>query len=264
LGDIWELLNNNFEFPPAEVIIGGFPCQDFSHSGNRKGFQSERGILYKAYVEVVKRVKPIIFIAENVYGLLTMPNNPIDIIINDFKNIGYDVTYQLIKCEEFGIPQTRWRVIIIGIRNDFGHKIDLNITENKIKCPIRPYFSHLPEPQQSSDPAQQVYSKAARLTKGQGQNEICLDKFGPTIRAEHHGNIEFRRIYQGINNEDHLPQRRLTVREVSLIQTFPPKCILTEQRKTMSAYKPIGNAVPPLLSYIIANKVYQILLHCHI
>jgi DNA (cytosine-5)-methyltransferase 1 len=82
------------------------------------------------------------------------------------------------------------------------------------------------------------------------------------MRAEHHGNIEFRRINGGNNKEDHLPERRLSVREAALIQTFPPNCILTERKPTNIAYKPIGNAVPPLLGYIIARKVQQILEEC--
>ena len=79
------------------------------------------------------------------------------------------------------------------------------------------------------------------------------------MRAEHHGNIEFRRVTGGKNKEDHLPERRLTVREAALIQTFPPKCVLTEGKPTGMAYKPIGNAVPPLLGYIIARKVLGLL-----
>ena len=80
------------------------------------------------------------------------------------------------------------------------------------------------------------------------------------MRAEHHGNIEFRRITGGKNNEPSKNERRLTVREAALIQTFPPNCLLTEpNKKTSKAYKPIGNAVPPLLGYIIAKKVEQIL-----
>lgn len=262
--DIRLLLEENFVFPKADVICGGFPCQDFSHSGKRKGLESKRGTLYQCFVEVVKRVRPKMFIAENVHGLLTMKGEPIKQIISDFSQVGYNVKYQLVKCEEHGIPQTRWRVIIMGIQKDLKNvlKEDWNVIDyNKRKCTLRDYFNHLKEPDKTEDPAQQVYSKAAKLEKGQGQKEISLDNFGPTMRAEHHGNIEFRRHFGGINNEGELSERRLTVREAALIQTFPPNTILTEPGKkpTMTAYKPIGNAVPPLLGYLIAHKVYDIL-----
>jgi len=263
LKDIRDLLKDNYAFPDAHVIIGGFPCQDFSHAGKRQGFDSKRGTLYQSFVELVKRKNPVLFVAENVQGLLTMPGNPIDKIIADFSALGYDVKYQLVKCEEHGIPQTRWRVIIMGM--SLVHKESSNlpdnwniIDENKISCNVRSYFQHLQEPEVSEDLAQQAYSKAAKLEKGQGQIEVLLDSHSPTIRAEHHGNIEFRRLNGGKNKEA-LPQRRLTVREAALIQTFPPDCNLTGAKKTSMAYKPIGNAVPPLLGYIIARKIHTLL-----
>ena len=262
LKDIRDLLKDNFAFPVADVITGGFPCQDFSHAGKRKGFDAARGTLYQSYVELVKRVKPVIFVAENVNGLLTMPGNPILTIIADFTAVGYEVKYHLMKCEEYGIPQTRWRVIIMGIRLDKKKNLsdDWNIiSENRLTCHVGHYFKHLQEPDVTTDAAQTVYSKAARLAKGQGQKEVGLDEFAPTMRAEHHGNIEFRRI-RGGKNEANLPERRLSVREAALIQTFPPNCKLTEpDRPSSKAYKPIGNAVPPLLGYIIARKVQQVL-----
>jgi DNA (cytosine-5)-methyltransferase 1 len=263
LKDIRDLLTENFNFPSAEVITGGFPCQDFSHAGKRKGFDSNRGTLYQSYVELVKRIKPLVFVAENVNGLLTMPGEPIKKIIDDFSKVGYQVKYQLIKCEEYGIPQTRWRVIIMGIRLDKLDKLEETwniIDENKVKCAIGCYFKHLQEPNTTDDPAQKIYSKAARLEKGQGQKEVGLNEFAPTMRAEHHGNIEFRRITGGKNKESNMIERRLSIREAALIQTFPPSCVLTEPNKPNSkAYKPIGNAVPPLLGYIIARKVQNIL-----
>jgi len=145
-------------------------------------------MLYKSFVAVVEQVKPKIFVAENVYGLLTMKNEPIKQIIIDFEKINYDVSYELIKSNEYEIPQKRWRVIIIGISKNWN-----NITINKKLCNIRPYFKHLIEPDITIDKSQQLYSKAKKLDKGQGQIEINLDNISPTIRAEHHGNIEFRR-----------------------------------------------------------------------
>lgn len=262
LKDLRDILAEHYVFPSAEVITGGFPCQDFSHAGKRKGFDSTRGALYQSYVEVVRRVRPMVFVAENVQGLLTMPGNPIQTIMNDFSAVGYDVAYQLVKCEEYGIPQTRHRVIIMGVRSEYRSKLPegWNLLTEKRTCVLSHYFNHLEEPDVSRDVAQQSYSKAAKLTKGQGQSEVKMDGFGPTMRAEHHGNIEFRRVTDG-KHERHLPERRLTVREAALIQTFPPDCILTD-KKTCMAYKPIGNAVPPLLGYLLARKVLHILELC--
>ena len=275
---IYNLISENFAFPQADIVVGGFPCNDFSHCGKREGFKSNkghdlkekvdtekensRGTLYKSFVEVVKRVKPKIFIAENVYGLLTMKNEPIKQIMEDFSEVGYDVDYQVIYCPDFGIPQTRKRVIIMGISKD--RNIDIGkewniITKNKTTCNIGKYFEHLKEPDMTTDISQMAYSKAKKLEKGQGQTEVNMSKFAPTMRAEHHGNIEFRRHKNSKVNETEkdMIERRLTVREAGLIQTFPPDYVFSKI-KNMTAYKYIGNAVPPLLGYLIADKVYEL------
>ena len=276
---IFDLLKEKYKFPDTDVIVGGFPCMDFSHCGKRKGFKSEkshnltddvsndfensRGTLYKCFVEVVKQVKPKIFVAENVYGLLTM-KGVINQIVNEFEEIGYDVEYQLVDCTQFGIPQTRKRVIIMGISNNrTTTTIPKNwniITKNQTQCNVGKYFEHLKEPSETADISQQLYSKAKKLDKGQGQKEINMNSFAPTIRAEHHGNIEFRRYKDSkINkNESDLDERRLTIREAGLTQTFPPEYIFTV-RNSMKSYKYIGNAVPPLLGYLIANKVEELI-----
>jgi len=278
IGSIYTLLDSDFDFPDCDVIVGGFPCQDFSHAGKRKGFKSNkshdlkskvsettynRGNLYKCFVKVIQIKNPKIFVAENVYGLLTMPGDPIKQIIKDFADLGYTVTYQLVNCIDLGIPQTRKRVIIIGIRND--HKNELPdkwhiLTKSEKTCYVGQYLQHLKEPSDSDDFSQKSYSKAKRLKKGQGQTEINLNGFAPTMRAEHHGNIEFRRHNPSILNpsESNLPERRLTVREAALIQTFPPTMIFNTT-VSQSPYKYIGNAVPPLLGYIIAKKVLKLL-----
>ena len=133
-----------------------------------------------------------------------MKNEPIKQIVDDFENLGYDVNYQLIKANEYGIPQKRWRVIIMGIskqRNNNLLEENWNyITKNKISCSVKNYLQHLIEPYESEDISQQVFSKAQKLDKGQGQIEIDLNDFAPTIRAEHHGNIEFRRHKNGIKS----------------------------------------------------------------
>ena len=278
---IHTLLANGFEFPEADVVIGGFPCQDFSHAGNRKGFKSAvgaagtkgassdtkaitRGTLYKSFVEVVKQVRPKVFVAENVYGLLTMKSEPIKQIMKDFSDVGYDVAYQVVYCPEFGIPQTRKRVIIMGIAKNRNGEIDSEwnaIRKNQASCNIGKYFNHLQEPDLTSDLSQMVYSKAKKLAKGQGQTAIDMNSHAPTMRAEHHGNIEFRRhansdpSFAGFKAKR--LERRLTVREAGLIQTFPPDYIFSK-KKVMTAYKYIGNAVPPLLGYLIADKVHEL------
>ena len=130
-------------------------------------------------------------------------------------------------------------------------------------------FIDLVEPEFSNDVCQQKYSKAKFMGKHcQGQQEVKLKGVGPTIRSEHHGNIEFRRLAEDHGGEYHqelakgMKERRLTVRECARIQTFPDdyEFIITKKEGNVSvsaseAYKIIGNAVPPLLAYHIAKRI---------
>lgn len=301
-----------------DIVIGGFPCQDFSVSGKRKGFNSirthdgkirtdnspseeNRGKLYYWMKEVIEITKPKIFIAENVKGLINMGEIK-DIIQSDFssadKNNYIVLPPQVLHAGNFGVPESRERVFFIGIRKDSLKKDIAQILEgNDIPTNLYPYpnpthnytlknnlladpvllkdiFKSLKEPNESSDPSQRFYSKAKYMgTHCQGQKEININSIGPTIRSEHHGNIEFRRLSleHGGKNIDELKkgltERRLTPRECALIQSFPPDYQFVipkdyEWKKFIvsasGAYKVIGNAVPPILAYHIAMRIKEL------
>jgi len=137
--DIWDI--DLDKTPDVDVIIGGFPCQDFSvlKGGKRGGFKTKRGVLYTKFVEAVSKKQPLFFVAENVKGLLTAHNGwAIKKIKQDFEKVGYKVQYKLINFADYGVPQNRERVIIVGIRSDLGinfvfpeptHKISLSLSK---------------------------------------------------------------------------------------------------------------------------------------
>ena len=110
------------QIPDSDIILGGFPCQGFSLSGPRK-IDDSRNVLYKHYVRIVKEKQPLIFVGENVKGLLTMGDGKIiEAIIAEFSDCGYDVFLQLVNAKDFGVPQDRERVIICGFRKDLKIK----------------------------------------------------------------------------------------------------------------------------------------------
>lgn len=197
----------------------------------------------------------------------------------------------------YGVPETRERVIFIGMHKSALKKSALKALElddipveydpyprpthnhsanrQELQSPVtcRDVFSGLREPSESADLSQRFYSKAKYMGKHcQGQSEIDLDGLGPTIRSEHHGNIEFRRlsIEHGGKHADELArglaERRLTPRECALIQTFPPDYPFVTRQGYSSkfgvspsgAYKVIGNAVPPMLAYNIARRLQEV------
>lgn len=302
-------------FPEGiDVVTGGFPCQDFSVSGKRQGFESNkdhtgklreddeaseetRGKLYYWMKQVIEITKPKIFIAENVKGLVNLGDVK-SIIQKDFSRAdgdGYIVLDpQVLHAGNYGVPESRERVIFIGIRksalkvkalralekaeipknyNPYPNPTHAcTVKDKKLLPPVvcRDVFTGLEEPDMTTDLSQRYYSQAKYMgAHCQGQKEIALDNIGPTIRSEHHGNIEYRRLSLengGILTEElnaGLRERRLTPRECALIQTFPPdypfvSCKNKSTRFELSAsgaYKVIGNAVPPVLAYHIANRI---------
>lgn len=300
-----------------DVVLGGFPCQDFSVAGKRMGFDSQkddygkrrendkpseesRGKLYYWMKQVIDIVRPKIFVAENVKGLVNLGNVK-DIIQKDFASAdgdGYIVlTPKVLHAGNYGVPESRERVIFIGIRRDCLKAEALEaleadtvpttfdpypqpthactIKDNTLLPPVTTYdvLKDLKEPDESMDESQKVYSKAKFLGNGsQGQIEIKLDNIGPTIRSEHHGNIEFRRLsaeHGGKHTEElqaGLVERRLTPRECAMIQTFPPDYNFVMKKpagrgfllSSSGAYKVIGNAVPPVLAYNIATRIQSL------
>lgn len=314
-----------FSFPSdIDVVTGGFPCNDFSVSGKRKGFDSHRlhdgtlrtgeeelesrGKLYLWMKQIVEITKPKVFVAENVKGLVSLANVK-QIIEDDFRHIsgGYIVVpAKVLYAPDYGIPQTRERVIFIGLkRESLRPEALVALTSSLIPSEYDLYppkthgkyetsllksyvsvgevLSDLPEPTESLDLSQMSYSKAKYMgVHCQGQKEVDLRAPGPTIRAEHHGNIEYRRLskeHKGQCEEElakGLCERRLTVRECARIQTFPDDysfvidkpesekiCwfddhALSSRASYLNAtagYRVIGNAVPPLLGYHIAKRL---------
>lgn len=300
----------------VDVVTGGFPCQDFSIAGKRRGFQSEmshnghhiegkpseetRGKLYYWMKQVIEIVRPKIFVAENVKGLVSLGDVK-NIIQKDFQtagNNGYFVFEpQVLHAGNYGVPETRERVIFIGVRLDSLNKVsrkifesgkipeeynpypqathNFNVGNSKLPEPVicRDVLGNLLEPDESKDLSQKLYSKAKYMGEHcQGQSEINFNGLGPTIRSEHHGNIEYRRLSKehGGKRVEELEkgklERRLTPRECALIQTFPPDYTFVHykgytKRYSVSpsgAYKVIGNAVPPMLAYNIAKRLEEI------
>jgi len=286
-----------------DVVTGGFPCQDFSVAGKRKGFHSEvshtgrrltinepteenRGKLYMWMREVVSLTQPRVFIAENVKGLTSLEGVR-EIIEHDFAdaaNEGYLVVpTRVLQAANYGVPQSRERIFFFGFRRNALREEALEaLQQQEVPELFNPYppathggqgapfvtcadaFEGLQEPKDAVDLAQKKYSKASYLgAKGQGQNEVKLNWIAPTIRAEHHGNIEYRRLSleHGGRHEEELQngqiERRLTVRECARIQTFPDeyRFVINGKVSASEAYKIIGNAVPCLLAYNIAMNL---------
>lgn len=270
-----------------------------SHSGGKLNVDEpsdeSRGKLYMWMRDVISITEPKLFVAENVKGLTNLADVK-QIIEHDFSEAGGGylvVNAKVLNASHYGVPQGRERVIFFGFKKSaLTEKAVEELQKENISAEYNPYpqethsrtdkslypivtcadaFSELPEPEKSDDKSQQIYSKAKYMGKHcQGQTEVKLDDVGPTIRSEHHGNIEYRRLSaeHGGNHKDELAQnlqeRRLTIRECARLQTFPddyqfilPKTENNAAVSSSDAYKIIGNAVPCVLAYNIAMSIQQ-------
>lgn len=292
-------------FPCQDFSIAG-KRQGFSSSKTHTGEKSSdtkpneenRGQLYIWMKEVIALTEPKVFIAENVKGLANLENVK-KIIEDDFSSISEDgylvIPARVLLAANYGVPQSRERVIFIGLKKaalkpDILEKLsqpsipleldpyplithsDNNITGTLPFVQLKDIFEDLDEPENSTDIDQQRHSKAKFMGKHcQGQIEVKLDNIAPTIRSEHHGNIEFRRLSEENGGryidelKDDKIERRLTIRECARIQTFPDDYSFIQKSEddyknvsASDAYKLIGNAVPPLLAYHIAMRLQEL------
>lgn len=273
LGDIEEILNTKpYTIPHiADVVIGGFPCQDFSVAGKRRGITVNRGRLYLQMKRVIEHIGPKIFVAENVEGLVNMENGIVlDTVKSDLSTINhngeivnYNVTHHLLHAADYGVPQIRKRVFIVGIRSDIGTKFVSPPPTNKNKwVTAREAIDDLWGKEYDESIFNHSQISRAKFHPGkrmQGNVKIKADQPSVTIRAEHHGNIEAHYRTTNSSKPDSTEfWRRLTVRECARIQSFPDD--FEFKGAATHTYKQVGNAVPPVLGWHVARRVQEILL----
>lgn len=273
LSDIREL---DYSLLPktADVVIGGFPCTAWSVSGNRGGFSDKEkgGDLYLEMKSVIDHLRPKVFVAENVDGLRSKMEDSdgevkpaLDIILEDFRQSGYDVQYQVLKAVDYGVPQTRVRVIIIGVRSDLRlttrYPKPTHSKPRALKDAIGDLENLLDSPNAPANHSSKDYSRAKFYPnkKFQGNQKEQADKPAHTVRSEAHGNqyAHYNSVGKDPNNDDMTTWRRLTVRECARIQSFPDTFVFPVSQS--AAHHQIGNAVPPVLAWHIAKSVAEML-----
>jgi DNA (cytosine-5)-methyltransferase 1 len=240
-GDVWEAIKT---LPNStDVLVGGFPCQDISVNGKGAGVYGKRSGLYKAMVEAIRLTKPKIFVAENVKGLLMRHNREsLKMVIRDFEALGYKVNYELYHAADYGIPQTRERVIIVGVAAGVGSFVPPKPERTKEAWMTSQEAIFDLEQIGEKTEINHIWSKAEK-SADQGNRKIKAEFPAHTIRAECHGNIQFH--YK-------LP-RRISMREAARFQSFPDEFIF--EAKLRECERQIGNAVPPVLGWHIAQSV---------
>lgn len=282
-----ELIEDDIRNIPSERfpkgvsgIIGGPPCQSWSEAGSLKGIDDTRGQLFYEYIRILRYVQPLFFVAENVSGMLAKRHSKaVAIFMELFDEAGYDVNLKLLNANDYDVPEDRVRVFYIGFRKDL-HIYNYQYPEpQKHKPTLREAIWDL---QQTAIPA-----KEKNHTNGEScivdSNEYFTGTFSPifmsrnrvrswdepgfTVQASGRQcqlhpqapkmiKVE-KNLQKFVRGKEHL-YRRMTVREVARIQSFPDDFKFIYQDVNYG-YKMIGNAVPVNLAFYVARSIMETL-----
>lgn len=290
---IWETFEHNFpdtkldkrsivevhssEVPDCIGIIGGPPCQSWSEAGAGRGINDKRGQLFFEYIRILKEKEPLFFLVENVSGiLLPRHKEAFQTILNEFKSLNYNVAYFLLNANDYGVPQDRKRVIIVGYHKKLGKSFCAPkeiIPKPTLKDAI--WDLRLAKPAKEKNYANEVselhisnheYMNGGFSTIYMSRNRVrSWDEPSFTIQAGgRHAPIhpqapkmEFveqnLRIF--VPGKEDL-YRRLTVRECARIQTFPDDYLFI-YKNIADGYKMVGNAVPVEFAKNISKVIYN-------
>lgn len=226
LGDITEI--NPQDVAPYDILCAGFPCQPFSQCGQHKGFEDERGTLFFNIMKFVKHHMPKIIILENVQGLLTHDNGKtFRTIQSQIEGENYVVRHKLLKCSDYGIPQMRKRLFIIGVRGDLElkDKIDniMDFTEYEKQMTLSAFLGK-------------------NFEKDVAYTIRCGGKGSP-ITDKHNWDGYF------VDGKEY----RLTIEDCLKLQGFGDKFELKGTMKEQ--WKQLGNTIPTVFTEIIGKNI---------
>ena len=272
-----KIYNDNFEhkcivedvrnieidkMPQFDMLIGGFPCQSFSISAQnppRLGYKDDRGMLFFEMVKILRERQPRFFIAENVKGIMSAnKGKAFPMILKEFTNAGYRVTYKLLNASEYGVPQKRERVIIVGFKYEddylkFNFPMKLKSAERKVLGDVIMEGANNDESLFFSERA--VAGMMAVRDKMNKGRAMKLDEPCNTISA-HLAKVS-------LNSTDPVfmvgeRYRRFSTREAARIQSFPDTFRLAAVSQVRQ-YKAIGNAVPPVLMWHVIRSIHNVI-----
>lgn len=244
--------------PHFDMLIGGFPCQSFSISAQnppRLGYKDERGMLFFEMVKILKERKPRFFVAENVKGLLSAnKGKAFPMIMREFRTAGYHVMYKLLNANDYGVPQKRERVIIVGFRDEMDF--------NKCRFPLQVKRSERKVlgdviMEEANNDESLFFSK--RAVAGMMAVREKMNKGRVMNLSEPCNTISAHLAKVSLNSTDPVYMvngryRRFSTKEAAKIQSFPDTFKFDSVSQTRQ-YKAIGNAVPPVMMWHVAKQL---------
>ena len=261
------------EFPQADIVLGGFPCPGFSEAGPRL-VDDKRNFLYLHFIRCLMQSKPKIFVAENVKGMMTLGKGEVfKQIVQDFAAAGYTIYHKLLNSAEYGVPQIRERVILVGIRNDIDFKYSYpeathgyGIEGLKEVVTLKDAIGDLEE-----DPGEYFTGSYSTIFMSRNRKKLWSQP-SFTIQASgrqapiHPAGAPMLNVVKDkfIFSDGEENNRRLSVKEIARIQTFPDWYEFSrgtsnrnDNAKLDLVYKQIGNAVPVRLALAVAEPIAE-------
>jgi len=257
--DIREIKSE--ELPDFDILTGGFPCQSFSivaQNPKRLGIKDEQGKLFFEMCRILRKKQPMCFIAENVKGIMSAnKKEAFPLIIEEFEKSGYRVTHSLLNAANYGVPQKRERVIIVGFRNDLDINFefpDMPITEENEYVPLAKVIDNA---------VADKYFFSERAVQGMMKNRKTMNKGRVQDITKPCNTVGSHLAKVSLNSTDPVLMvngryRRFTPREVARIQSFPEQFSLVGTESAQ--YRALGNAIPPVMFWYVANSVRNIVL----
>lgn len=250
---IETFLTTETELPKTKVIIGGPPCQPFSVGGNQKGHADDRNG-FPAYISAVRRIKPDIFLFENVRGLLYKNKWYFDRIISELEQLGYIVEARLLNAIDYGVPQNRERVIVIGHHGKFRFPKSMLYRVSAGEA-LGEFAFDAPAESKFLTPNMDAYiAKYEKASCCINPRDMNLDRPARTLTCRNlagaTGDMQRIKLPDG-------RRRRLLQKEAARIQSFPDWFKFSGGEE--SVYNQIGNAVPPYFAYHLARSVLEYL-----
>lgn len=247
------------EIPSCDIVIGGFPCQGFSVANTKRSESDSRNVLYLQLLRVIRDKQPKFFVAENVKGLIHFAKGKVfQQILSDMEELGYRVKHHLFNVADYGVPQRRERVIIVGVRKDldFEYQFPTPTHDKDGKNGLKKWvgvgeaLSVFPDPDKANKIPNHTYSKYKLNFNGYiGHRPLNPDMPAPTVtaRGDDKGGVVILPHPNGV--------RRMTGRELATVQGFPRTYKFVGPLS--SVYRQIGNAVPPKFAKHIAKQFFE-------
>ena len=248
-----EKITTETEFPKVDVVIGGPPCQPFSRRGKQTGKDDERNG-FPAFIEAIRKIKPKIWMCENVKGLPEQNKEYFNSIMEQFELMGYQVEYRVFQLVHYDVPQNRERLVIVGHHGGFTfpEPNDYKISAGEA---LGQLAFEVPQNAAILTPAMDEYiAKYEAASKCKNPRDLHLDRPARTLTCRNLAGAtsDMHRIKMADGR-----RRRITVREAARLQSFPDWFEFCGSEE--SQFTQIGNAVPPLFAYALARQVVDYL-----